>query len=427
LGAAVAVALLVGALSQLLLHTAVGRSLLGATAGRHATPITQLSPTPGAHRPVARLQWSQATLPPGFQPDLYSSNTIAVAPSDGLTAYACYPAGDPSQSAPQVWVTHDAHTWRQATSFPASAEGYCAITVDTADANRMIVGLAWPGRPDSPGNSPDKYIATDDGGQTWRQITGLGNVDLSQLATLDGAQFVFVQPEDAPGSLAGFRLYVSRDGMQTWAPTDAGILGGGAAASGAQDLYELWANPFTNELAMLTLLGGSPKQPYLWESRDEGQTWRVVAHLLDGAYIMQTPAPGQAWSYCVYDYTAVTPTSNSGTLNCGPIDRSVVKVWPGIGATFTDATNTPIAPDSLFALAPNGDALASSNVFENSTLHVEHVYRFSASSGRWQDMGLPPNSPALLFYAPTATGGSIIWTAPDPYGGTTALYTAVYS
>ena len=52
---------------------------------------------------------------------------------------------------------------------------------------------------------------------------------------------------------------------------------------------------------------------------------------------------------------------------------------------------------------------------------------FSASSGRWQDLGLPPNSPAMLDYAPTATGGSIIWTTPDPYGGTTALYTAIYS
>ncbi|HUY75449.1 MAG TPA: hypothetical protein VMV29_01665 [Ktedonobacterales bacterium] len=425
LGAAVAVALLVTALAQLLLQTAVGRSLLGTNTAQHGTPVANLSPTPSAHHPVARLQWTQAALPPGFQPDLYSTNAIAVAPSDGLTAYACYPTGDPSQSSPQVWVTHDAHTWRQATSFPTSAEGWCAITIDTADPNRMIVGLAWPGPPDTVGNSPDKYIATEDGGQTWRQVMGLGNVDLAQLATLDGAQFAFVQPENAPSPIAGFRLYVSRDDMQTWAPTDAGIIG--ADASSAQDLYELWANPFTNELAMLTLLGGSPKQPYLWESRDEGQTWRVATHLLNAAYVMQTPAPGQAWRYCVYDYTAVTATSNAGTLDCAPVDSATVKVWPGIGASFTDDTGTPISPDSLFALASNGDALASSTVSENTTVRVEHVYRFSASSGRWQDLGLPPNSPAMLFYAPTATGGSIIWTTPDPYGGTTALYTAIYS
>lgn len=422
LGAAVAVALLVAALSQLLLHTALGRSLLGA----NTTPVVNHSPTPNAHRPVARLQWTQATLPPAFHPDQYSEDTIAVAPSDGLTAYACYPTGDPSQSAPQIWVTHDAHTWKQAASFPASAEGYCAITIDAADPSRMIVGLAWPGRPDTPGNSPDKYVATDDGGQTWRLVTGLGDVDLAQLATLDGAQFAFVQPEDAPSPLVGYRLYVSRDGMQTWTPTDAGILGVDATNS-AQDLYELWANPFTNELAMLTLLDGSPKQPYLWESRDEGQTWRVVSHLTNATYIMQTPAPGQAWRYCVYDVTTVTPISNSGTLNCGPIDSAAVKVWPGIGASFADAIGQPILPDSLFALAPNGDALASSNVYEGAGAHQEHVYRFSASSGRWQDIGLPPSSPALLFYAPTATGGSIIWTSPNPYGGTTTLYTATYS
>jgi len=425
LGAAVAVVLLVIALSQLLLHSAMGRGLLGANTARHGTPITNLSPTPGAHHPVARLHWTQATLPPGFQPELYSEDTIAVAPSDGLTAYTCYPTGDPSQSAPQVWVTHDAHTWRHLTTFPATAEGYCAITIDAADPNRMIVGLAWPGRPDTVGNSVDKYVATEDGGQTWRMVTGLGNVDLAQLVTLDGAQFAFVQPESANNPLTGYRLYVSRDGMRAWAPADAGIIG--ADPNGAQDLYELWANPFTNELAMLTLLGGSPKQPYLWESRDAGQTWRVVTHQLMGAYVMQTPVPGQAWRYCYYDYTGATSTSNAGTLDCAPIDSATITVWPGIGASFADGTGTPIAPDSLFALASNGDTLASSNVYDGAGAHQEHVYRFSASAGRWQDIGQPPDSPALLFYAPTATGGSIIWTAPDPYGGTTTLYTAIYS
>ncbi len=426
ISASVAAALIVFALAQLLLHAAAIRSLVGSHTAHKGTPSVVKSATAQTYHSVQQIVWRGATLPPGFAPDQYSTNTFAVAPSDGDTAYTCYPTGAPAQTAPQFWVTHDAHTWSQLTTFPSAAHGWCAITVDESDPNRMVVGLSYPGPPDTATNAPDSYFATEDGGRSWRRITGLGDTDLLSLATVGGAYYALLQPEPFSADVSvGNRLMVSRDGMRTWIYADTGLIGG----TDTQILQQVWANPFTNELVALTEANGGAFQQYLWESRNGANSWRLVSHIANAQYVMQQPTAGHAWAFCAYDHS---PTPNDPTrpdqVICSPLDTDAPSVRPGIGVTFTSTEGQPVFAGQLIGLTTHGDLLMigqGTNPLKSAK--INEIYRLPAGSSTWQDLGARFVPQQLVLYAPTASGGEVLWEIPTADDSTGSIYLATYS
>ena len=244
--------------------------------GPAAPPLptqTQQTPTPmGNVEQGAPLAWQPVATPTGFQPRLTSTNILAVAPSDGRTAYACaQPNADPPATQPQGWATHDGGASWSSLPLP-QVTGWCSLVVDEVDPRDVLLGIAQD--PPAGGTTlPDRYYRSSNGGVSWQHISGLDGSLVYQFAT-QGSAFYALRVENPLSATATAELQASTDGMATWHIVDGAIRGGRTSVD------QFWLNPYNGALLATNVPPSASgagvtttSSTVVWRSSDGGAHW----------------------------------------------------------------------------------------------------------------------------------------------------------
>jgi len=345
-----------------------------------------------------------------------SGPSLAIAPSDGNTAYACVTAQDAQQqpkrgiSANQIWVTHDcgAH-WSHLTDPPGTPANQCFLQVD---ALNMAIVVAW-GRSIPLNNTPPigtppvlgaqgggGFAAiTFDGGRTWEQPTGdAAPGGTHEPATAGGTTYAVRCCYSAPASAE--RLMVSRDAMRSWSPVDAAIV---AAGQGVDDFFY---RPDTAEL-LATAFDVNTLDRRLWRSADGGKNWTELpspATSFFDFYVAQQPSSGQPWRLCAETFKPV----HSAETDPGPPTGIVCS---DDGGYHWASRPLPVVSDTGFTLlgiTNGGDLLSQAN-----GSHTDTLYRLP-SGAQWQAFDIAPGTDVSTTYVPSP-GAGVLWALPVPY------------
>lgn len=349
----------------------------------------------------APLEWQPINQPTGFQSRLTDSNVLAVAPSDGSTAYAC---GGPSPASllattPLAWVTHNGGaTWTKLTLPPAL--GWCSPVVDEVNPRDVLMGVS---RNPSPGNPPDTYYRSTDGGATWRRITSLDGSLVYQFASHNGTAYA-LRVEKPLDFNAAAHLQASGDNMSTWHTIE-----GNTSSTGLQ-VRQFWLNPNNGELLATNVPASVPSAPSngisaaIWRSSDGGAHWsslQVPREALT-TVLAQPPQPNHTWGLCLAGGASGNPSSN--VLICG--DDSG-QAWQNMPALDTgNATAVPI----YAAFTSDGAVLALTPTTTSNASTTYTVYRLLSGAPRWQNIG--PTPEFSLLYAPAPDGNGMLWSMP---------------
>ncbi|MGE5333865.1 MAG: hypothetical protein ACM3N4_04130, partial [Nitrososphaerota archaeon] len=349
----------------------------------------------------APLEWQPINQPTGFQSRLTDSNVLAVAPSDGSTAYAC---GGPSPASllattTLAWVTHNGGaTWAKLALPPAF--GWCSPVVDAVNPRDVLMGIS---RNPSPGNPPDLYYRSTDGGATWRRMTGLDGSLVYQFATHNGT--VYALRAEKPLQInAVAHLQASSDTMSTWHTIDGSI-----SSTGLQ-VRQFWLNPNNGELLATNVPTPAPGassasgSAAIWRSSDGGAHWRSLQVPQEGltTVLAQPPQPNHTWGLCVAGAASGTPSSN--VLICG---NDSGQTWRNVPTLDTgNATTAPI----YAAFTSDGAVLALIPTTTSNASTTYTVYRLPSGARRWQDVG--PTPEFSLLYAPAPGGDGMLWSVP---------------
>lgn len=327
--------------------TAIQAATRAPTAPATSTALPLLPPVPGTPP-----SWQRYTLPAGFSL-FYPVSTLAIAPSDGNTAYMCQGGA----ALARVIVTHDrGASWTERSGVALGST--CSLdVVDQLDPNIVLAGAA------------EQMFVTRDGGATWAS-TSPSLVGIFSLATQDSRSFALGRF----GTTVN-RLEVSDDGMRTWRPVDDAIAG---------EVQSFWQDATSGHL-----LAATPRS--FWTSDDGGSHWSQLSGL-DGRsanYVARATGDGN-WQIC--SLTQCTTDSGRAWV---PIPPLVVK-----GTVIGSDTS-----DRPLALASDGSLLAS--------LPGLDLYRLPLAGARWQVLGAPPDQPLYFaIYAPAAGGSGVLWALP---------------
>jgi hypothetical protein len=406
--------------------------LLDLFLGTQATPTATLvsaypTPVPGPHIP-----W-QPTAPLPDQLTLGSGDVhLAVAPSDGRTAYLCdvtpAPLGAPTPSGAtsQFWVTHDrgAH-WTPALEISEQANATrCDAQIDALDPSRVVLtssnedlAAAAAGPVDS---LPNQTVseATFDGGATWRRLAG--NQQILGPTTVNGVTFALraTQPGQDSSAPITTELAMSRDQLRTWTPIDAAL----RAASPQEQVWDYSLDPSTGALVVATSdTSGPPVR--LWSSSDNGQRWResqMPAGDMSGFMRLWLPWPAR---------DAPKRICGAPASGASGVRSAIVVCSADGGATWTHPNAFPYNDQSAFGgFAPDGALLltGSGTDAQGNPIGGTVLYRLPASVTRWQTLGPAPEP---LVISASGPGAGVLWALPlgpsasDAHG---QIYTADY-
>jgi len=378
--------------------------------GAHATatPNVNVTPVPPQTQAIAgrQLTWQGATLPPGVPSD--SSQTVlsmAIAATDGNTAYACFAQANPDQPL-QIWVTHDrATTWALVGQIPAvGAVSDCALQVDQGDAQRLVANVSGQNMTTLASIS-DVYLS-EDGGATWRLIPN--TTLLGELITVEDASFA-VQYTSALVTGVG-HLVISQNGRQRWRPIDGALQPHGVVVS-------FWASPDGASLlvAMRNPRGNSPVT--LWQTIDAGKHWSQVLAPAAGPtnqFTVQARNAGKPWHICEYGARQPSASTSSFVLFCTLDGGMSWQARPGLHLTALCSTCSGGSENSdLFSLTLTNDgALLGGNSYgptKNGVIQQmtgAGLYRLDPGASHWQSLGPTPGS--AIFYA-GAPGTEVMW------------------
>jgi anti-sigma factor RsiW len=358
--------------------------------------------------------WSQAALPAGFT---LSGPSLAVAPSDGNTAYACVTAQDaqqrpkPQLSANQIWVTHNrgAH-WSRLTDPPGTAANQCFLRVDALNPAIVVAwGRSIPLYSTPPVGTPPILGAqggggfeaiTLDGGRTWDQPEGDAAPGRTyQLATAGEITYAVRCCAEA---LAGAEsLMVSHDAMRSWTPVDAPIVAAGQGVDG------FFYRPDTSEL-LATAFDANTLNRHLWHSANGGVSWSELPSPATGffdVYVAQRPATGQPWRLCAETFKP----AHSADADPGP-PTGVVCSDDG-GAHWTPRPLPNNVSDAGFTLL--GISNAGNLLFQTNGSSINKLYRLPAGGDQWQAFDTTPGDHISTTYIPGPSTG-VLWAIPIP-------------
>ncbi|HEY1387479.1 MAG TPA: hypothetical protein VGF38_02955 [Ktedonobacterales bacterium] len=372
-------------------------------------PATQPLPTKAQQTPTpagnvdqgAPLAWQPIANPAGFQPRLTSANILAVAPSDGRTAYACaQPNADPPAAPLRGWVTHDGGATWSTLPLPQVA-GWCSLVVDEVNPRDVLLGFSH--NPPAGGTTlPDLYYRSTDGGANWQDMPTLDGSVVYQFAARGSAIYA-LRVTNPLSDTATAELQASGDGMATWRAVD------GSLHSGQSGVGQFWLNPYNGELLATNVPSSTvttTSSTMVWRSSDGGAHWSDLKAPAYGltSVIVRPPQPNHAWDICVSDFTASPTTAPSNLLYCG--DDSGQGRHDVTALDIGDATTTP----HYTAFTSDGSLLAISMATTGSGATTYDVYRLPSGASRWQALG--PTPEFSLLYASTADGDGMLWSVP---------------
>lgn len=280
-------------------------------AGLTASPLPTPRRTPAATGNVdlaTPLSWQPIANPPGFQPQVSDTNALAIAPSDGRTAYACsQPSHSPSATQARAWVTCDAGASWTALALPA-AKGWCALVVDMGNPRDLLLDISN----NSPGGLADTYYRSTDGGASWQPLRGLDGSHILQFATYGNTIYALRSTTpDSPKTPA--QLQASGDGMATWRDIEGDIRGAG------MNVGQFWLNPYNGVLLATNTGALAPFAPsndaaaaMVWRSSDGGAHWRNLQAPGLTSVVVQPPQPSHVWGICL-----ANDPSGGNMLVCG--------------------------------------------------------------------------------------------------------------
>jgi photosystem II stability/assembly factor-like uncharacterized protein len=343
---------------------------------------------------AAPLVWQPITMPKGFranqidpgEPELTSADALAVAPSDGRTAYACQQPNQPAATQTLFWSSHDGGSSWASSTLP-QVTGWCSLIVDEVNPRDVLLGIS----PSETHVTAAFYFRSTDGGDTWQRIHSLDASSITQFASYGATVYAFHGAADFSGSQAP-PLQASSDGMATWHTIDSAI---------QNDVSVFWLNPFNGELlagSSIVSTQGVEGMPLpsvtIWRSGDGGANWSKLPTPVGYTVLVQAPQPNSPWNICLGDDWA-------GTLYCGDDSGQRWIARPALSAK--------IIFDPLYtALASDGSILALSEI-PNSTGY--QLYRLPPGASHWLDIGPLPE--ITLLYTPVAGGRGMLWSTPE--------------
>jgi photosystem II stability/assembly factor-like uncharacterized protein len=382
-------------------------------------------------RPTIVTGWSQTALPAGFT---LSGSSLAIAPSDGTTAYACVTAQDASQnlkpglSANQIWVTHDRGArWSRMTDSPGSPVNQCSLQVDALNPAIVVAsGRSIPLYSTPPAGTPPALFGhggggfaavTFNGGRTWQQPTGdAAPGGTHELATHGGTTYAVRCCYAVPASAE--RLMVSRDAMRSWRPVDAAIVAAG------QGIDAFFYRSDTGGL-LATAFDVNTLNRHLWRSTDGGTHWSELpspATSFVDVYVIQQPASGHPWLLCAETFKPV----HSAETDPGPPTGIVCSTDGGDHWASRPRPDVSGSGFTLLGITNSGDLLAQANGSGADTL-----YRLAAGGDQWQTFDTAPGSDVSTTYIPSP-GAGLLWALPvqafySPLDPTGRIYTKDYA
>ena len=360
------------------------------TAGPTMTPtpavtVLQASGDPVPGTPPA---WQHANIPAGFGMAFHES-ALAVAPSDGRTAYSCtLPA---HASAPQVIVTHDrGATWTRVADLPAGWPSCAGIEVDKLSPSTVVAYAELDGNPSA--------ISTD-GGASWRLVDGSDPISIVRLATR-GTRTYAILANQGPSAIT-FSLGFSDDGLHTWHVIDTG------------QYRDVWVNPANGALLV-------ERSDGLWSSADQGQHWTSISAPIPGvsSYVVQPPSANVPWHVCG-SFLANSDGTAVGFV-CSTDSGATWSVDPGLPSSGTSWSGR------VAGFLQGGSLL----VLTWSSLPVM-LYMLPAGATRWQMLGAMPPANGEFMCAP-AGHNDVLWALPTESDGAgaaepaDAVYSAAY-
>lgn len=366
------------------------------------TPALTVLQATGA--PVAGLapSWQHASLPVGFGMAWHQSD-LQVSASDGTTAYSC---GVPSGAArPQVIVTHDGGaSWTRVADVPNGWTECDAIGVDALDPSIVIASGGPP-------TSGEQQAVSVDGGATWRLTSATPQYSIVATATRGSRTYALLA--SSANNSVRLSLGVSDDHLRTWRAIDTTL--------NTSDYRTFWLNPTNGALLVESWPGGGAFQ--LWSSTDDGAHWsQILAPMANaGEFVARQPETAASWHVC-----GVVPAAGSSPVGSFVCTSDGGRTWaqepllvPGGAASYGE---------SIAALPADGSLLAEVTEAGGSAL-----YRLPAGETRWQALGRAPSgSDGGATYAPTGSGGGLLWTFPAESDGAstpdspTDVYSAAY-
>jgi hypothetical protein len=381
-------------------------SFVGVFHATRQSPAAQRTPTatvmaspPLTPLPAVSLAWHPATPPVTLTREI-SPPQLAVAPSDGNTAYMCSTSPVQPYGPPQLWVTHDrAAHWAEVDSFtallPRQANiASCQLAVDQNNAATLAVTLYTDGN--STTISPTFIFVSTNGGGAWRETRLSAPAEIDTLASAGGTAYAVFLPWLLHDPLPS-RFWRSTDGMHTWSPlTSRRELGELGLAQ------QFWLQSDTGTL--LIQLGGS-----LYTSSDGGNTWSLLS------------AKGFN--------NSGSDTKTSNTLLVGQPQQGVpwhicagIGDTPSSGSSITFAWQCTVDGGSTWQAIPSGQTLPIAIASDGSVIGELHtpasgsgapqpaLFRLKSGSGRWQSLGVAPEFRVLYALGPSS---GALWAVPE--------------
>lgn len=375
-------------------------------------PGAGISPTPTQAQQTATpasaidqgspLAWLPISQPNGLQPQFTDTNILAVAPSNGLTAYAC---SQHSLTRPpgqwQGWVTLDGGATWSSLALPPGA-GWCTLVVDETNPRDVLLGYSQ----NPPPSLPSMYERSTDGGATWRQIRSLDESVIYQFATQGSS--IYALRDATPGATNPMaHLQVSTDGMATWTDIESDI------RNARSSVAQFWLNPYNGELLATNAPPPIPATALssgvsadVWRSNDGGAHWNSLQTPQFGltTVFAQPPQANHVWGVCVANFAARPGSTASRTLYCGDDSGQTWRDMPAL--TLDNSSSTPI----YTVFTSDGAILALNRTATSNGSTTYTVFRLPSGVSRWQALG--PTPEFSLYYAPASGGDGMLWSAP---------------
>jgi hypothetical protein len=352
---------------------------------------------------AAAITWHTVRLPAGSV--VGYNHTVAVAPSDGHTAYVCAISPSaarvstpssastlPSGTA-RVYRTRDAGThWQQTAALPSLRHDInaCLVTIDELNPATAVVVLAWSQVPAHQlSSSVTASYATFDSGLSWHVLTDPNLFAVAQLATARQTTYAILNSPYT--SSLGPQLIASSDSWKTWRSIDHAM-----TASG-QQVQSFWADPASGAI-LVEARDNDTSFLHLWLSNNGGVSWTALPSPPSNYFIARAGLPGTPWYVCGLR-SETGAAAGPYALQCS---SDGFRTWQ-----HRPSLNRPTERD--FTITADGALVAIGDATRQPS-----VYRLAYGSQDWERLAaLPRSAPDhadILFSGDTRV--ATLWALP---------------